>query len=847
MVSTPRMSTDSSAGSGPSGSGAPPRARNQTRRNTQRLDEALGGLDGGAGAIVPPDVATLPDRERVFATPRSGDWILLAIMLVTLLGCGGYVWYRLGLNDHIGRAVFFGLALVCLYWTALIYTFKLSLSVHVGPQGISVVRGPWRMEMRWGDVSRLMERAQLLDGRRYRWVVAQGRDDRRIQVREDMVTDYARFRLEVYERYRLWRDHGGAWGTTSGGPFTASESVGDEIRWWLIGASVTALPGLYFWLLLPETNPLGLALVAIAALCVVMAIRAILLRQVYLVDSQKILARYLIGKSQLGWRDISRVERSRNPASWLIRAVAAMCRVAMAVAARSEVGLRSFPWSPRVPEYLTLRGMGRHVRVRLHRLARPDELLAWIEFYERVGRRPGGAHTRPRQTPPTVPLGDGRVAAATIPLEDLSDESGPRDPWAAAAAIGADPIDLPTVPTATVGADATHSAYDEYAYDDEAYDEGDENAEDEEDEESGEPVMAQTPEELEDAWLISTNKRPTVLAPNAQPFTPAEPSVSAGGAPRGEWSAPAQPYAAAQPGWGDAFAAPASEQGDYAERDLAARAGVDPNQAAFTPSVDATNSPNKRNTPYEQRERLRQERIARERAYQDAIAHGAPMPTNPASMADAPGVGGDGGMGAQPGRPARPNQPYTQEHGPYPRDARQPNTPAEPPVWTFPEPPARDNVPPAARPAEPAASTPASAFSAMSRDELLAEFNALGFVAPPPSSGVVPPPPAPRTAQAPSERPPSSHPAGERKAPPASEIADAPTAELSAVPPDQLYPAASNEAPVETEPYDTDAPDQFEEQPEPERPWLQEGWQPPALPRFGPGAHSPFHNPDDAD
>jgi len=751
MVSTPRSSTESSARPGPSAAGAPPRARNQTRRNTQRLDEALGGPPDDAHTIVPPDVITLPDRERVFATPRSGDWILLGIMLVTLLGCGGYVWYRLGLHDHIGRAVFFGLALVCLYWTALIYTFKLSLSVHVGPQGISVVRGPWRMELRWGDVSRLMERAQLLDGRRYRWVVAQGRDERRIQVREDMVTDYARFRLEVYERYRLWRDHGGAWGTTSGGPFTASESVGDEIRWWLIGASITALPGAYFWLLLPETNPLGMALVAIAAVCVAMSLRAILLRQVYVVDSRMILARYLIGKAQLSWRDISRVERSRNPASWLIRGVAAMCRVAIAAAARSEVGLRSFPWSPRVPEYLTLRGAGRHVRVRLHRLARPDELLAWIEFYERVGRRPGGTQTRPRQAPPTAPLGDERVAAATIPLDDLSDEDGLRDPWAAGAAPGADPIDLPTVPTPTVGAEP-HAAYDD------EYEDEDEDDDYQDDDEDVGPVVARTPEELEDAWLISTNKRPTVLAPDAQPM------------------------------------------------------------AETTPPAES---------PYERRERLRQERVERERAFADEVArHGSSAPGVPSGPGAADGYGGD----------VRPPRPNISAHPTPPA-----GEPAAPPVWNFPEPP------PVAQPAEPPAgadkpAVTSSTFAAFSREDLLAEMGALGPAAAPPSSGVVAPPPPPRNAPPKHSPQPVSQP--RRSEAPTPEIADAPTAALEAVPPGRLAPQADDLAADDDHMAGADDPGEHQE---PERPWLREGWQPPALPRFGPGTRSPFHNPDDAD
>ncbi len=796
MVSTPRSSTESSAASGTVGSGAP-----RGRRNTKRLDEA-----NDPHTLVPPDVAVLPDRERVFATPRSGDWVLLAIMLITLLGCGGYVWYRLGLHDHIGRAAFFGLALVCLYWTAIIYTFKLSLSVHVGPQGISVVRGPWRMELRWGDVSRLMERAQLLDNRRYRWVVAQARDERRIQVREDMVADYARFRLEVYERYRLWRDHGGTWGTTTGGPFTAREAVGDEVRWWLIGASVTALPGAYFWLLLPETNPLGLALVVIAALCGAMAARAFLLRQRYVVDARMITASYLVGKAQLGWREISRVERSRNPVGGVIRAVAAVCRLAISLASRSEVGLRCFPWSPRVPEYLTLRGAGRHVRVRLHRLARPDELLAWVEFYERVGRRPGGTATRPRQAASTTQLApDERIAAATISLTDLSDASGPRDPWADASA---DPIDLPTVPTPTIG--AANVASDDYDDDD---DEEDEDEEDEEDESAAIPIEALTPEQIEDAWLLSTNVRPVIPAAWAQTPPVAIPATAPrDDEPAAQAPSPLQqafaPFQSAQPEWDDASDATASgNANDAAPAYPLSGTSGDAALGFAGRDGEARDSSSGGLSSYSE---------------YDSRTRGRP--------ADAGRGGGRGdsrwaGSADGAGRPA---------YGGYPQGPQEPPEPAapEPPPlatrWSFPPPPA----PAAPLPPPTELDASASPFSVIPREELIAELTQMGPVRPPTPSGVVGQP-TQLGAQPPRPGVPSA-----RAEPTASPYADAPTEALVAAPvtaDDESRERAAEEA------------DAAGERPEPARPGLAAGWQPPALPRFGPGARSPFHNPDDAD
>jgi hypothetical protein len=239
-----------------------------------------------------------------------------------------------------------------------------------------------------------------------------------------MVTDYLRFRAEVYERYRLWRDHGGTWGTTGGGPFDSSDDVSGDVRWWLIGGSIFLLPGIYFWLLLSdETGYLGPGVTAVAAICFFMALRALFGRQTYSVDARAINAQRLLGlKSQLAWRDVGRVDRTRHPVSGVMEVAIWLGRFALALAARGDSRFKSFAWSPRVPEYLILRGGGRHVRIRLHRLTRPDEMLAWVEFYERIGRR-GNAADRLRAREATGPQPE---QAAPV---DLSGASGPLDPW----------------------------------------------------------------------------------------------------------------------------------------------------------------------------------------------------------------------------------------------------------------------------------------------------------------------------------------------------------------------------------------------------------------------------------
>lgn len=357
---------------------------------------------------------------------------LLAVLIAVLVGNGAWIWRQLGANSHAGRAVFFGLLLLCVYWCVVVYTFKLSLSVRLSPRNICVTRGPWSVEIRWSDVGRLMERIQTLDGRRYRWIIAMARDGRRISVREDAIGDYARFRREAYERYRVWRDHGGTWGTTGTGPFTARETVRDEAEWWAISAVMIALPGLYFAELLPETNPLGYALIACALLCLVMLARTFMQRKSYTIDRAYIESRTALTRTRLSWAQVSKVERTRHPVGGVILTGVKAGRLILRLASRGDSGIRSFAWAPRVPEYLTLRGGGRHARVRLHRLMQPDELLAWIEFYDTVRRAPSPSRARATAGAATVPVSQPVSAdALTSDMPDMSEASGPLDPWGA--------------------------------------------------------------------------------------------------------------------------------------------------------------------------------------------------------------------------------------------------------------------------------------------------------------------------------------------------------------------------------------------------------------------------------
>jgi hypothetical protein len=369
----------------------------------------------------------LDDHEHAHYGPRLGDWLLLGFVVAGLVGNGLYVWHQLGpANDHTGRAIFFGLSLLAALWAALIYTFKLSVCVRVGPHSISVVRGPWRTELAWAQVTRLVERVQMVNRQRLRWVVAMARDGRSLQVREDMVNDYAAFRVEVWERYRLWRDHGGTWGATGGGPYAAHETASTRSAWWLILALTALLPGLYFTFILSEVGLLGPILILVALLCAMLSLRTLLGRQTYSVDAKAIQSKRFLRTMRLNWRDVKRVERTRRSYGGLLELGIQLGRVALRLAARGDGRVESFDWYPRVPEFLILRGAGRQIRIRLHRLDRPDEMLAWVEFYERSARHAAEAAVSRRTGPPQLPPATGAPLPAAA---DLTGASGPVDPW----------------------------------------------------------------------------------------------------------------------------------------------------------------------------------------------------------------------------------------------------------------------------------------------------------------------------------------------------------------------------------------------------------------------------------
>jgi hypothetical protein len=347
---------------------------------------------------------------RVYRSSHLGDWLVLALFAVMPLATGLDIWLQLGWSNVTGRAAFGGLFLVAVGLAWAIYAYRIAIRVLVSLDGLAIHHGPRRWYLPWEEVNRLLERSQARDDQRYRWVVLEARDGRRLQVREDRVDDYARFRADVYAAYQAWREQSDdpdvRW-TTWGGGLLVEREVSSPARWLGYLAVAGLAPGLYLRLLIPGAALPGVLLLACGALAACAGAGAWLRRQTVAVDAHGIEAHHRLGSIRLEWDTISRTERKRHPLGPAAVALAAALRTASILLRRPNPWTGGSPWLPRVPEELILRGAGRQIHVRLDRLEHPDAVLAQVEFYLRA------AQQRAAQAPrPTLRASDGTPGPA---------------------------------------------------------------------------------------------------------------------------------------------------------------------------------------------------------------------------------------------------------------------------------------------------------------------------------------------------------------------------------------------------------------------------------------------------
>lgn len=353
------------------------------------------------------------DPARVYRGHHGADWLVLALFTAMPVATGASIWLQLGGQSATGRATFWGLALFALALGWAIYATRIAVRVLVSSDGLAVRHGPARWYLPWVEVHRLLERSQLVDGQRYRWVVVEARDGRRLQVREDRVADYPRFRADVNAAYHQWRDRSAGidarW-ARRGEELLIDQEKRGRARWLRSFAPAALAVGIYLWALIPAARLVSAAFLAGGMLAFGAVAGAWLARQTVAVDGEGIETRRRLRSTRLEWHALARVERRRRPLGPAAVALARAIRTAGNLLGRPNPWTGGSPWSPRMPEDLIVRGAGRQIRIRLDRLEHAEELVAQVEVYARAMQRPLSDAIRPpvrgRPTQRLAPLPD---------------------------------------------------------------------------------------------------------------------------------------------------------------------------------------------------------------------------------------------------------------------------------------------------------------------------------------------------------------------------------------------------------------------------------------------------------
>lgn len=363
-------------------------------------------------------------RAQVFRARHVGDWCAAALFLAIPIATGVDLWSRLGWRSESGRLLFLALALLGVGAAALYYVARIAVRVLVTPEGIAALRGPWRHEMRWREVARLRERTETLDRHPVRWLVAEAHDGRRLQVREDLVEDYARLRAAVYGAQQRWRalDAAGADQSGTHEPLYVAQQTPAPAGAHIVAALLAMTVALYLWALLPALRIPALALGAGGAALLVARLLGMLRRRSFAFDDDGVEAWSRFPTIRLEWRDVSRRDQIRPRARLLSRAAVWVGERLQALLAGHSNWVAGAPWPRRAPVVLLLRGGGRRLALPLHRMRDPDAVLARVERGLWLAQTAVGDALAHPDAPTRTPTTAARLPELPAPATPTSDE-----------------------------------------------------------------------------------------------------------------------------------------------------------------------------------------------------------------------------------------------------------------------------------------------------------------------------------------------------------------------------------------------------------------------------------------
>lgn len=135
---------------------------------------------------------------RSYRVTDWSGWIFLVFLAAVFVGTG--ISVRLAVQAHhpvLGDLALVVAAAIALLWAALYYSLRVSVHAIISDEGLALVHGPWRHMVAWRDVVRMSEWTTLTEGIRYQWIAVWAANGTRLQVRQDLVDDFAAFRSDL--------------------------------------------------------------------------------------------------------------------------------------------------------------------------------------------------------------------------------------------------------------------------------------------------------------------------------------------------------------------------------------------------------------------------------------------------------------------------------------------------------------------------------------------------------------------------------------------------------------------------------------------------------------------------
>jgi hypothetical protein len=240
--------------------------------------------------------------RRVYYTIDWGGWMLLVVFSAIVLATG--LTIRAGLYGaqypaagDVAMVIAGGIALL---WAGFLFSFRVTSRAIITSDGLTIVHGAWRHQIPWTDVERVDEWSTMTDGMREHWMALWSIDGMRLQIRQDLVGNYAAFRTDVMRSLAGYQTPPDSV-TDLEHPLVLIEDRAMQIGGWGTLAGVCGVSGLLIWGFLPHIASLGVVLAAAGGVSLVITAVLAIFRQKLIVGAMGVVSRRGIIHQHIPW------------------------------------------------------------------------------------------------------------------------------------------------------------------------------------------------------------------------------------------------------------------------------------------------------------------------------------------------------------------------------------------------------------------------------------------------------------------------------------------------------------------------------------------------------------------